>query len=39
MFDWAEAAVVSTVLFVMIALIVWIATTAFESGRRRVIFE
>jgi putative spermidine/putrescine transport system permease protein len=39
MFDWAEAAVISTVLFVMIALVVWIATRALEGGRRKVIFQ
>lgn len=39
MFDWAEAAVVSTILFVMIALVVWIATRALEGGRRKVIFQ
>ena len=39
MFDWAEAAVLSTILFVMIAIVVWLFTRALEGGRRRVIFE
>jgi putative spermidine/putrescine transport system permease protein len=39
MFDWAEAAVLSTILFVMIAIVVWLVTRALEGGRRRVIFE
>jgi putative spermidine/putrescine transport system permease protein len=39
MFDWAEAAVISTILFVMIALVVWIATRALEGGRRKAIFQ
>jgi ABC-type Fe3+ transport system permease subunit len=39
MFDWAEAAVISTILFVIIAIVVWLFTRALEGGRRRVIFE
>lgn len=39
MFDWAEAAVLSTILFAMIAIVVWLFTRALEGGRRRVIFE
>ncbi|MGH6901777.1 MAG: ABC transporter permease [Geminicoccaceae bacterium] len=39
MFDWAEAAVLSTILFVMIGIVVWLFTRALEGGRRRVIFE
>lgn len=38
-FNWPEAAVISTILFVMIALIVWLATRLFEGGRRRAIFQ
>jgi putative spermidine/putrescine transport system permease protein len=39
MFDWPEAAVVSTILFVMIAIVVWIFTRLLEGGRRRIIFQ
>lgn len=38
-FNWPRAAVISTLLCVMIALIAWIVTRIAESGRRRVIFE
>lgn len=37
--DWPEAAVISTVLFVIIAFVVWLATRIAESGKRRVIFQ
>jgi putative spermidine/putrescine transport system permease protein len=39
MFDWPEAAVVSTVLFVMIAAVVAFFTRVLEGGRRRVTFQ
>ena len=39
MFDWAEAAVLSTIFFVMIGIVVSLFTRALEGGRRRVIFE
>ncbi|MGH6884831.1 MAG: ABC transporter permease [Geminicoccales bacterium] len=39
MFDWAEAAALSTILFVMIGIVVWLVTRALEGGRRRVVFE
>lgn len=38
-FNWPKAAVISTVLFIMIAFVVWIATRVLEGGKRRVIFE
>ena len=37
--EWSEAAALSFVLFVGIALVVWIATRVAEHGRRRVIFQ
>jgi len=38
-FNWAEAAAISVVLFVVIAAVVWAVTRVAEGGRRRVIFE
>ncbi|MER2535162.1 MAG: ABC transporter permease [Rhizobiaceae bacterium] len=38
-FNWPEAAVISTGLFVLIAAVVWIATRVAEGGRRKVIFQ
>jgi putative spermidine/putrescine transport system permease protein len=38
-FDWAEAAVISTGLFAIVAAVAWLVTRLAESGRRRVLFE
>lgn len=38
-FNWAEAAVISTFLFILIAAVVWLATRVAEGGRRKVIFQ
>ena len=38
-FNWPEAAVISTALFVLIAIVVWLATRVAEGGRRKVIFQ
>lgn len=38
-FNWPEAAVISTVLFVLIAVVVWLVTRIAEGGRRKVIFQ
>lgn len=37
--DWNDAAAVATVLFLLIAAIVWLATATLEGGRRKVIFR
>lgn len=37
--NWPEAAVISTALFVIIALVVLVATRVAEGGKRRVIFQ
>jgi putative spermidine/putrescine transport system permease protein len=36
---WADAAMVATVLFLLISSVIWLATALAESGRRRVIFQ
>jgi putative spermidine/putrescine transport system permease protein len=36
---WASAATVATVLFLLISVVIWLATALAESGRRKVIFQ
>jgi len=37
--EWNEAAALATIMFVVIAMVVWGGTRLAESGRRRAVFE